>query len=177
MKRAENVFHYLILLGGNLGDVPQTLAKAVEHLGMLGCVGRLSSVYCSEAWGFEAENVFYNQVVELSTSLTPFDVLKQTQEIERLMGRMEKSSGGVYHSRLIDIDILMCHDVRLADGEMSDIVINSERLTVPHKLMHKRRFTLVPLAEMCREMIHPVLGKSVADLLEECEDEGKVWKM
>lgn len=165
MEENRETYNYLILLGGNIGNVVATMTEAIEMLGEAGTVIDKSAVYCSEAWGFEAE-VFYNQVVELESELNPEELLDRTQMMEKRLGRKEKSKDGVYHSRLIDIDLLFC-------GEK---LVETERLILPHKLLHKRRFTLVPLAEKWSTVLHPRMGKSVRELLEECSDEGKVWK-
>lgn len=162
----KETYRYLLLLGGNLGDVERAFETAISKLRLEGDVTAWTSIYYSEAWGFEAEETFRNQVVEMTSELKPMDMLIQTQRIERELGRMEKSKDGKYQSRKIDIDLLFCND----------IVMTTDRLTLPHPLLHKRRFTLMPLSERWRDMIHPVNGKTVEELLEECDDEGRVWR-
>lgn len=159
-------YNYLLLLGGNLGDVERAFEVAIGKLRLEGDVIEVSDIYYSEAWGFEAEETFRNQVVEVVSELEPMDMLIQTQRIERELGRMEKSKNGKYQSRKIDIDLLFCND----------IVMESERLTFPHPLLHKRRFTLEPLAEKWGEYIHPLLCKKLKELLKECDDAGRVWQ-
>ena len=88
-----------------------------------------------------------------------YELLDATERIERELGRTLKSEGGNYHDRIIDIDILL-----YGDG-----IIESDRLTIPHPLMHKRRFVLEPLAAIAPDAIHPTLGKSIKELLEERE--------
>ncbi len=157
---------YILLLGGNLGDVEQTFATARDELSHICDIVSVSGIYCSSAWGFESDDTFRNHIIDLSSNLSPFEMLDRTQSLERLLGRTEKSSNGVYHSRLIDIDILFC----------DDIVIDSERLTLPHPMLYKRRFTLVPLMEKWRNLVHPILNKTIEQLLEECHDKGDVWQ-
>ena len=125
-----------------------------------------SSLYESEPWGFEAPVAFLNQVVCVETRLSPMELLKVTQMIEQRAGRVEKSSGGAYASRTLDVDILFYDEERVLLPD----------LTVPHARMAERRFTLLPLAEIAPEKIHPVFKKSCRQLLNECKDEGNVWK-
>ena len=160
-------YRYLLLLGGNLGDVRGAFATAIDMLENLGHVACVSALYGSHAWGFEADEPFTNQVVELVSNLAPLDMLDNTQHIERSLGRTEKSSGGVYHSRPIDIDLLYCNSM----------VVSSPRLTLPHPRLHLRRFTLVPLAEKWPLWQHPLLSLSSQQLLSQCPDKGEVWML
>ena len=158
--------HYLILLGGNLGDVRRTFELAIGRLAEIGHIEAESSVYCSEAWGFEAVETFCNQIVELVTCTEPESLLDITQSIERQLGRTSKSHDGHYASRNIDVDILFC----------GNQTVSTPRLTIPHPLLHKRRFTLVPLVERWPDTVHPVTGKTAIEMLDECPDNGRVWK-
>lgn len=158
---------YLLLLGGNLGNVSQTFRIATEHLSLVGMVQRTSSLYSSKAWGFESDEIFLNQVVEIQSKLEPHDMLNATQRIELQLGRTSKSIGGQYQSRLIDIDILFC----------DDMIVHTERLTIPHPLLHKRRFTLVPLAEYWQAWQHPIFKTTIEQLLAQCNDESEVTQL
>ena len=145
-------------LGTNLGNKIENLTRAIEALSLaLGTCKAQSSFLETEPWGFESSNSFLNCVVAFDTELTPTELLDTTERIERELGRMVKSTGGNYHDRLIDIDILL----------YGNTVIESERLTIPHPLMHLRDFVLMPLAEIAPDAILPTLGKSIKELLEE----------
>jgi len=144
-------------LGTNLGDKESNLNNAVKTLEIeVGEIIRLSSFYASKPWGFESENEFLNAAVLLETKLSPSDLLSKTQEIELNLGRKAKTSKG-YKDRLIDIDILL----------YDDLIINLATLKIPHPLMAERDFVLKPLAEISPELVHPVLGKRIIEMLEQ----------
>lgn len=146
-----------ISLGTNIGNKRGNLIKAAALLAeRVGDVLALSSIYETEPWGFSSDNVFLNAALKLETILEPMLLLDATQEIEREMGRMEKSNGQ-YHDRIIDIDLLM-YDNR---------IIESALLTLPHPLMHKRAFVMEPLVEIAPCVIHPVLKKTMLEIYKE----------
>ena len=147
-------------LGTNIGDKKENLTRAIDLLSLaLGTCRAVSRFYSTAPWGFSSSNSFLNCAVEFCTELPPEKLLDTTEEIERTMGRTQKSIDGNYHDRIIDIDILLYGNEH----------IESQRLTIPHPLMHKRTFVLEPLAEIAPDAIHPVLKKSIAKLLEEAE--------
>ncbi len=157
----------ILLLGGNIGNVKDNLSKAINLLTKkLNHPNYISGWYESEPWGFDAQQNFINQVVEFSAVITPIELLNFTQSIENQLGRLPKS-GQHYESRPIDIDILF----------IDDCIIESERLTVPHPLLHKRRFTMMPLMEHWSELRHPVLSKTISKLYQSCEDLSPVRKV
>ena len=133
-------------LGSNLGNKRENILLAIEKIGKLvGEVVRQSSLYETEPWGFQSENMFVNAAVKVMTTLTPMEVLRATQQIERDMGRRQKSqspntqhSAPIYHDRPIDIDILL----------YGDIVVDEPELKIPHPLMFKRDFVMIPLREI-----------------------------
>lgn len=126
-------------LGSNLGDRKATMRRAIGLLNeRAGSVDRQSSFIETEPWGFESTNKFLNMCVRLLTTLSPEQLLMATKQIERELGRTQKSVNGQYHDRPIDIDILMYDDVHL----------DTPDLTLPHPHMQEREFVMVPLREI-----------------------------
>lgn len=126
-------------LGSNLGDRKATMRRAIGLLNeRAGSVDRQSSFIETEPWGFESTNKFLNMCVRLLTTLSPEQLLLATKQIERELGRTQKSVDGQYHDRPIDIDILMYDDVHL----------DSNDLTLPHPHMQEREFVMKPLREI-----------------------------
>lgn len=143
-------------LGTNIGNKEKQMNEAIERIEtQIGDVVSRSTFYVTEPWGFESENSFLNAAVKIETELSADEVLKETQNIEREMGRMEKSEKGKYKDRIIDIDILM----------YGTSIIDSPNLTIPHKFMKERRFVLEPLAEIASEVVIPGTGISVSKAL------------
>ena len=130
-------------LGTNLGDKEANLKAAVEEIGKrVGEVTSLSAFHVSEPWGFTSEHTFLNAVCCVLTDFRPMEVLCLTQDIERSLGRLKKSVDGHYSDRLIDIDILLYDDLRIATPE----------LTIPHPLMGQRDFVMIPLREIAPDI-------------------------
>jgi 2-amino-4-hydroxy-6-hydroxymethyldihydropteridine diphosphokinase len=147
-----------LLLGGNLGDRIGYLTQARELLASrIGPIMQRSGLYETAAWGKTDQPSFLNQVLELQTALTPEKVLQGINQMEHELGRVRQEHWG---ARVIDIDILF----------YDDLVLHTQRLTIPHPQLHLRRFTLLPLAEIAPKLLHPVLGISVNDLLKNCPD-------
>ncbi|MCR4592607.1 MAG: 2-amino-4-hydroxy-6-hydroxymethyldihydropteridine diphosphokinase [Bacteroidaceae bacterium] len=126
-------------LGSNLGNKEEMLHRALELINKhIGSVKRTSSFIETEPWGFQSENTFLNAACLVETTLTPMQCLRETQKIERLLGRTQKSKDGVYHDRPIDLDLLIYDDVEM----------NTPELTLPHPHMHERDFVMIPLREI-----------------------------
>lgn len=126
-------------LGTNLGDKQKNLNDAIRMLGnQVGEVEKVSSVIETEPEGFKSDNMFLNAVVKVRTALSPFEILDITQDVEKSLGRKEKSSNGIYHDRVIDIDILLYDDIN----------ISTPRLVIPHPRMTQREFVMTPLTEI-----------------------------
>jgi len=144
-----------ISIGTNIGNKRKNIITAAALLAeRVGDILALSSIYETEPWGFESSNSFLNAALIIKTQYTPFQLLDTTRLIEIEMGRIEKSNNGLYHDRIIDIDILMY------DNE----IIHTDHLTLPHPLMHKRKFVMQPLAEIAPDILHPILGKTMESL-------------
>ena len=130
-------------LGSNLGDREANIRKAISLIGKkVGLVLRQSSLIETEPWGFESSNKFLNAVILFETPLTPRQLLKVTQSIERQLGRRKKSPSSSspvsYSDRPIDIDILL----------YDDLTVNEPDLKIPHPLMQQRDFVMIPLQEI-----------------------------
>lgn len=136
-------------LGGNLGDVVQTLADALAHIGRLPqtqLVAR-SGFYRSPAWGVVEQPDFVNAVAELTTQLLPQDLLARLLEIERRAGR-ERKEGQRWGPRRLDLDLLL----------YGDACIDESGLRIPHPHMHERGFVLLPLLEIAPDLVIPGVG-------------------
>lgn len=145
-------------LGTNLGDKERNLRLAIEKIEeRIGKVVSQSAFYASEPWGFESANSFLNAVIGVETSLSPFQLLKETQLIEKEIGRNKKSIDGVYNDRLIDIDTLL----------YDDLILHTKKLDIPHSLMTERLFVMKPLCEIAPELVIPETGKTVQTI---CDD-------
>jgi 2-amino-4-hydroxy-6-hydroxymethyldihydropteridine diphosphokinase len=145
-------------LGSNLGDRAGLLDQAVAALESLGRVAR-SRWYETAAVGLPGAPAFLNGAVRLETDLVPDELLRQTRGVERRLGRDPLRRAG---SRTMDIDILLY-------GRQ---VISRPGLEIPHPRLHQRAFVLVPLAELAPNLVHPVLGKTVAEMLAEVDSAG-----
>ena len=151
-------------IGSNLGDRRANTIEAIEKVGQLPGtrVVRASSLYESEPLG-DAKTWFVNSVIEIDSDLAPDALLKRLQAIEEAMGR-KRVKGKRWGSRIIDLDILL----------FDQDVIDKRNLKIPHPELHKRRFVLLPLAELAPQVVHPQLGQSISTLLATVKDVKRV---
>ena len=140
------------LLKSNLGGREAQLREAQTRLSVAGRIAAASSLYETEPVEYIEQPWFLNYVVLLETTLSPQELMSAILNIEEQMGRRRLVKKG---PRSIDIDILL----------FGAVVLKSDALTIPHPEMHRRRFVLEPLAEIAPEVVHPVLHKSIRELL------------
>lgn len=153
-----------LLTGGNIGNRLQNLDAALKLIGKIaGPVIQVSSIYETAAWGVTNQAAFLNQVICIRADLKPLQLLHHLLEIELELGRKRVEKMG---PRLIDIDILL----------YNDLIISTPDLVVPHPRMQERRFVLKPLHEIAPNLVHPVLQKTIKQLLDDCTDQLEVIK-
>ncbi len=141
-----------LALGSNLGVRSANLKNAINNLTPQMNVKAKSHVYETAAWGFTDQPAFLNQVVKAETYLEPEALLQHLKRLESVMGRVPSFQNG---PRLIDIDILF----------YDDLVLDSSIVQIPHPRLHERAFVLMPLHDLSPDLVHPLLQKSVGELL------------
>ena len=158
----EQIHTAFLGLGSNLGDRKDNLVKALRRLedGGVGLV-RASPLYQTEPVDFVMQGWFLNLVVRVETTLGPIDLMRLCQAIETSLGRERTIRCG---PRTIDLDILFYDDLTLSEPH----------LEIPHPRLHLRRFVLIPLSDIARDLVHPVLRLSIGDLLIQCSDRAEV---
>jgi len=154
-----------LLLGSNMGNSTELLSNAIEQIeNKIGPLLLQSNLYATDAWGNTSQPDFLNQVIEVATLLDATETLKEILSIEKNMGRIRTVKNA---PRIIDIDILF----------FNNEIINRIDLIVPHPEIQNRRFVLTPLNEIVPQMIHPVLNKTIDQLLSFCPDQLAVKKI
>jgi len=153
-----------LLLGSNMGNSKTQLAKAIRNIEMqIGKATRQSSIYTTAAWGNTKQPDFLNQVIIVKTKLNAEQTMQTILSIEKKMGRVRTVKNA---PRIIDIDILF----------FNKEIIELLQLSVPHPQIQNRRFVLIPLNQLSPNLKHPVLKKSVHQLLIHCPDKLNVKK-
>lgn len=153
-----------LLTGGNIGDRIQNLESAAKSIKkQAGYIRHLSSVYETAPWGLSEQTPFLNQVIQIATTLSPHALLANLLAIEKQLGRERFQKNG---PRIIDIDILFYNKEVIATND----------LQIPHPQIPNRRFVLTPLSEIAPNLLHPVINKSITELLNICPDQLSVEK-
>jgi 2-amino-4-hydroxy-6-hydroxymethyldihydropteridine diphosphokinase len=160
-----------LLTGSNLGDREKNLASARKLLNEKGItIKKVSSIYETAPWGNTDQPAFLNQAIEADTILNARQLIRRILKAEKMMGRIRKAMPAgrqeKYGPRIIDIDILLFNNEKH----------NLQFLKLPHPEMQNRRFALLPLAEIAPNIIHPVLNKTINELLTDCKDDLPVKK-
>ncbi|MFY7652233.1 MAG: 2-amino-4-hydroxy-6-hydroxymethyldihydropteridine diphosphokinase [Chitinophagaceae bacterium] len=162
MEAAANAY---ILLGTNLGDKIAYLNKAQQQLAdKCGKIIQSSQIYETAAWGYTNQPSFYNQVILLETPLLAVELMNQMLQIEAELGRIRTEKMG---PRTIDLDLLFYNNE----------VIDLPNLIVPHPRIAERRFVLIPMEELAPNWHHPVINKTIQQILAECPDDLSVQKV
>jgi len=153
-------------IGSNLGDKRNHCEKAISQILKFDRHRLLakSSLFKTEPMGYPSQDWFVNGVIKIETDLEPPDLLQTLKDIESELGRAETFRWG---PRTIDLDILF----------FDDLEIHTEELQIPHPLIQNRQFVLVPLVEIDRNLFHPVLKKSIQELLNDLKEDQGVEKL
>jgi len=155
-----------LCIGGNLGEREANLEEARMFIEFnFGDIVSVSPIYESDAWQMENAPPFLNQIVIISSELSNKELLEEIAELDEFYERERGKEG--YQSREMDIDVLF----------IDEEIIDTPEFTVPHPRLHLRKFVLAPLNDLSPELMHPVLKKSVATLLKECEDTNAIKKL
>ncbi|MBS1600158.1 MAG: 2-amino-4-hydroxy-6-hydroxymethyldihydropteridine diphosphokinase [Bacteroidetes bacterium] len=154
-----------LLIGGNEGNRFSYLKQAITNIEIFcGELLKTSSIYETAPWGKTDQDLFLNQALLIQSALDPVSTMNTVLEIEKKMGRKRIEK---YGSRIIDIDILF----------FNNEIVNIPQLKIPHPEIQNRRFVLTPMNEIAPTFMHPVLRKTVHELLEECPDQLAVKKI
>jgi 2-amino-4-hydroxy-6-hydroxymethyldihydropteridine diphosphokinase len=154
-----------LCLGGNLGEREKNLTQAIAMIAeRVGQVLSVSSVYETASWGVSEQPNYLNQVLKIVTDLKAKEVLNTCLEIEKEIGRTRNIK---WENRLIDIDMLF----------FNAEIIDTPELKIPHPFIQERKFVLVPMAQIAGQLKHPILNKTIVELLADCKDDLEVKRI
>ncbi|NIP38706.1 MAG: 2-amino-4-hydroxy-6-hydroxymethyldihydropteridine diphosphokinase [Candidatus Dadabacteria bacterium] len=151
-------------LGSNIENRIEHCIKALDELSTYVEIEEVSSFYETEAIGVSTPSDFINCAAKILTPLKPVDLLDSLTQTEKKLGRESK---GDYSPRTIDIDIIF----------YNDLILQSDNLTIPHKQAHLRRFVIEPLSEICPDLIHPLLNKTLLEIIQSMKNKQYVKKI
>jgi len=163
-RRVSKLAIAYLCLGSNLGERQENLRQALTLLSQKVNLEKLSSVYETEPVGYKEQPLFLNLVCRIATNLPPEKLLRLAKDVEAKMGRVPGRR--INSPRPIDIDILF----------YDDKIMETQDLTIPHPRLEGRAFAIIPLAEIAPELVHPKLGKSIAQLADRVEGQDGVRK-
>ena len=153
--------------GSNIGDRVGYIQQATSLLGANPNINIVatSSFYETEPWQMDSENWFVNAVVQITTTFSPEDLLDECEKVEGMLGRKRDPKRETYTDRTIDIDIMF----------YDKSIMKSDRLTIPHPLVHRRVFMLIPMLEIAEDFVHPLFNKTIAELYDDLENPEAVY--
>ena len=153
----------IVSLGSNQGNRFETIQACIDLIhSEVATVVKVSKIYETPAWGFESEP-FYNAAILIHTTKSAQKILNQVLRVEKKLGRIRTKDSG-YQARIIDVDIIA----------FDEEIISTETLQVPHPLMQNRKFVLQPMLDLGLNWEHPILKKTISQLLAQTEDESKI---
>jgi len=153
-------------LGSNIGDRLNFIRKALDLLkDEKLIIDKISSVYECQSWGFIGSD-FFNSCVKIKTFYNPFQLLKKIQKIEKRLGRVDVKKESLYSSRTIDLDILF----------FDNLILSKKELIIPHPRVELRNFVLFPLSEISKNLVHPISGRTIEEIMDLKKDKSLVEK-
>lgn len=159
---------YYLSIGSNMGIPLLNIEACLKIMGKNGIIiERRSSLYLTEPLEFKEQDWFVNFAISVLTELEPLALLHKIKKIERILGRNDNSKEK--GPRPIDIDIVLM--------DFHPFVFSSDSLKIPHQKMHLRKFVLLPLWEICPSFVHPLLGKTIHELLCAVDDRSTIYPM